>query len=327
MTQPKFVGGLGFRYIELFNLALLARQACQILQEPTSLSARVLKAVYFPTGDILNASIGSCPLQIWRAIIEGRDVLKLGLIRRISNGQETDAWNQNWLPRDERFPPVAPRKERAPKLVSDYIDHTSASWRVDKLEEFFLPMDYEVIKGIPLCTQNQQDFWAWHHERTGLFSVRSAYRMLALTKVTWEAWLDGRPASSSSTDEGKKWAELWKVQVPSKMRIFLWRLAQHSLPTGDMQHHRNMVPSPICSLCGHEDSWRNSLIGCNMSHCIWALTTEEITAHISLSTEPSTKQWLFSMLDTVAKGDLTRMLVTLWAIWHARRKAIHKHVF
>jgi hypothetical protein len=70
--HPKYMGGLGFRDTELFNPALLARQAWRLLQEPQSLSARVLKAVYFLETDLLEADLGSHPSQVWRAILEGR---------------------------------------------------------------------------------------------------------------------------------------------------------------------------------------------------------------------------------------------------------------
>ena len=87
MKRPKHLGGLGFRDMELLNLALLARQAWRILHEPLTLSARILKATYFPASTILEAELGSRPSQVWRAILEGRDVLKQGIICRIGNGQ------------------------------------------------------------------------------------------------------------------------------------------------------------------------------------------------------------------------------------------------
>jgi hypothetical protein len=92
LTMPKYLGGLGFKDMELFNLALLAKQAWRLLQSPDTLSARILRAVYFPNGDFMTAELGSRPSQIWRAVLHGREALKLGLIRRIGNGQSASIW-------------------------------------------------------------------------------------------------------------------------------------------------------------------------------------------------------------------------------------------
>ena len=70
MCKPKNMGGIGFRDIELFNLALLARQVWRLLQEPESLSARVLRARYYPQGSILEATIGAQPSQVWCSLLE-----------------------------------------------------------------------------------------------------------------------------------------------------------------------------------------------------------------------------------------------------------------
>ena len=125
MTRPKHLGGLGFRHMEIFNLSLLARQAWRVLTEPTSLSARILKALYFPETSILEAELGSWPSQIWQSILDGRDMLKLGIIRRIGNGQTTKVWTQNWIPRPGMMRPVSPLIQNPPRLVSEFINARS----------------------------------------------------------------------------------------------------------------------------------------------------------------------------------------------------------
>jgi hypothetical protein len=117
MTRPKYMGGLGFRDIELFNLALLARQAWRILQDPSSLSARILKAKYFPASDFLQAELGSSPSQVWRAIVEGKGILAPGLIRRVGNDASTHIWRDNWLPWDHRMRPITSLIQNPPQLV------------------------------------------------------------------------------------------------------------------------------------------------------------------------------------------------------------------
>ena len=92
IIRPKAMGGLGFRDYRIFNQALLARQAWRLLQEPNSLSARILKVVYYPTSSILEAELGRNPSQVWRSLVEGRDTLKLGLVKRTGSGEDTNIW-------------------------------------------------------------------------------------------------------------------------------------------------------------------------------------------------------------------------------------------
>jgi hypothetical protein len=125
----------------------------------------------------------------------------------------------------------------------------------------------------------------------------------------------------------KGWTSLWHIQVPAKLKVFLWRLARQSLPTADLLSRRHITTSSSCGICGAVDSWRHSLLECMMARCVWALTDEELLEHMCQVNEAQARTWLFSMIDTLTHNQLTRMCVTLWAIWQARRKAIHEDSF
>jgi hypothetical protein len=87
-------------------------------------------------------------------------------------------------------------------------------------------MDREVIVNIPLSTRRQSDFWAWHYDKIDIFTVRSTYRMLVFRKYNMTACFDSVAGRSNTKADEKEWIALWHVQVPAKIRVFLWRLAR-----------------------------------------------------------------------------------------------------
>jgi hypothetical protein len=154
---------------------------------------------------------------------------------------ETDAWADNWLPRDGVMRPFTSRVADPPQKVGDFIDQVTRQWDRQKLNFFFQPVDVRVIMNIPVSSRVQSDFWAWHYDKKGIFSVRSAYRMLSSIKERREAWLYETASSSDQTGPQKNWTHLWQAKVPAKVKTFLWRLARHSLPTADFLNHRHIA--------------------------------------------------------------------------------------
>lgn len=172
------------------------------------------------------------------------------------------------------------------------------------IDQLFVAADTTAILSIPLCTRRVDDFWAWNFERNGTFMVRSAYRMLVDTKRWRENWLEGNAGTLDFEAEAKAWTSLWSVQVPGKIRNFLWRLAKHSIPTKDVRHTRSMADGDSCQLCGMHDLWRHSLLECSVARCVWALVDEDMADYVQASMNPSAKQWLFALIEELPHASM-----------------------
>lgn len=53
-------------------------------------------------------------------------------------------------------------------------------WDIQKLRSLFNPNVVSDILKVPLCYENVEDRRVWGHERNGIFSVRSCYRLIHL---------------------------------------------------------------------------------------------------------------------------------------------------
>ena len=74
--MPKSCGGLGFKLLKLFNLALLAKQWWRLQVGKHSLVFKVFKAKYFPDCDFVNTSMGNNPSYIWQSLMAEQRVVK-----------------------------------------------------------------------------------------------------------------------------------------------------------------------------------------------------------------------------------------------------------
>jgi hypothetical protein len=86
---------------------------------------------------------------------------------------------------------------------------------MEKLEENFEPVDVEAICNIPIG-RFSEDEWAWAYEKSGYFTVRSAYKLLAAPR------LQNDNPSTSDVNSTSFWKNLWKWKVPSKVCTFWW---------------------------------------------------------------------------------------------------------
>ena len=95
--------------MRLLNQALLARQAWRLIVFPESLCARILKARYYPNGNLIDIVFTGNPSSTWSAISYGLELLKKGLVWRVGNGNLIKIWRDSWLPseRTNDVPDVA----------------------------------------------------------------------------------------------------------------------------------------------------------------------------------------------------------------------------
>jgi hypothetical protein len=185
--------------MRLLNQALLARQAWRLIQNPSSLCARVLKAKYYPHGNLLDTVFSSDPSPVWKGVELGLQLLKEGIINRIDNGKKTQILRDQWIPRVSGLGIMTLKKNSRYRWVNQLIDSGTRSWNEHLLRELFLKHDVQAILSIKPPQHDLEDRVAWHYERNGVFTVRSAYRLAFRLKH------QGRDSvSSSSSPNGER---------------------------------------------------------------------------------------------------------------------------
>ncbi|XP_035551035.1 uncharacterized protein LOC118349641 [Juglans regia] len=139
MGTAKTEGGMGFRELQNFNTALLAKQCWRIMTMPQFVAARVLKDKYFKHSDLLKAKLGWEPSKIWRSLWGSIGLLKEGLVWRVGNCEQVKIWEDKWIPKPIQFSIQSPQRNWSIQYTyreNNRVAHTLAKLGLDVLDEF-----------------------------------------------------------------------------------------------------------------------------------------------------------------------------------------------
>ncbi|KAM1350921.1 hypothetical protein PS1_004799 [Malus domestica] len=147
LRSQKHNGRLGFKDIQYFNLALLAKIGWRLIHRPDSLLANVLRDKYFPGKTFREACCGKG--MFW-------------------------GWKDRWFPKPSTFK-ARTREGLHATLVCDLINPDAVAWKIDVIVGGFYKEYVASILSIPLSRSIQGDRLVWHHSKNGVYTIKTGY--------------------------------------------------------------------------------------------------------------------------------------------------------
>jgi hypothetical protein len=93
----KKMGGMSFRDLHTFDRAMLAKQCWRLMEQLDSLCARVIRARYYPDGNLLKSKLKSGNSYTWQSVIYGLHAFNRGCIWRVGEGDQINIWEDAWI--------------------------------------------------------------------------------------------------------------------------------------------------------------------------------------------------------------------------------------
>lgn len=260
LTRPKNAGGLGFRDVERFNDALLAKLGWRLLKEPHSLLARVLLGKYCHTNSFMECSVASSASHGWRSIMEGRKVLNQGVGWLIGNGESIKIWRDPWLSTDRSLCPYGPvEKHHENKTVASLLNPFSNQWNWEAIRELF-PAYENHIKLLSLAPSKREDKLVWLLAKSGQYTTKSGYGITSTLEI---------PEQVSNFN----WqSNPWKLHTSPKVKNFIWKAVSDALPLGEQLARRGISAVGSCPRCGQSESVPHLLFQCSVAREVMAFS-------------------------------------------------------
>ena len=164
----------------------------------------------------------------------------------------------------------------------------------------------DILKRVEL--KGWDDRLIWNHSG-GVYTVKQGYSLLSLGTAV----------------QGRGWSKIWRIKVPSRIRMFLWKVAHKILPSKGFLNKRFNVDNQMCSWCNIDREDQDHILWtCQGAREVW----ESVSGWWEIRLPPSFFQGnLEVVLGTVtdamsAQSWEITISATLWSLWLARNDRV-----
>lgn len=134
--------------------------------------------------------------------------------------------------------------------------------------------DRELILRIPLSIRNVIDSLYWWPDKKGQFKVKDAYQLLTHQDSLWR-----------DHNMDTFWMKLWKLNIPPRVKDFMWRVESSCLPTKERLIARHIEVDPLCCVSNNaSESEVHIMWECSYARDCWneARWANQVVTHSSL---------------------------------------------
>ncbi|KAH1097779.1 hypothetical protein J1N35_014700 [Gossypium stocksii] len=165
---------------------------------------------------------------------------------RVGRGDGISVWQDRWI--QGQITDNRSGQNDSIELVSDLINASTRTWKTELINTTFSAEVAQQILEIPPSETPCDDFQVWRGEPSGIFSVRSAYKLLK------EASLDPNFLIQANFKEFYK--KLWNLLMPTKITITIWRISWNCIPNLVNLRSKRVLTDAMYPRCGigEEDS-------------------------------------------------------------------------
>ncbi|KAK2661981.1 hypothetical protein Ddye_000555 [Dipteronia dyeriana] len=180
-----------------------------------------------------------------------------------------------------------------------------------------------MILSIPLSSAILDDYLTWHYTSDGVYTDRNGYNMgMSLIEANSGS---GGPSRSGFQSSVSWWKAFWRIDVPYKIKVFLWKAYHHWLPTEANIAKRGVHLDVTCASCSRcPETTIHSLWGC--------AKLKEVRVECGFmkghwwDNNLQFLNFLISAVQSLRDDDLALLWVVLWRIWFTRNQLIHTNM-